>query len=301
VTLFDPDRGRVVVPAPGTGPGNWSGAPGAWREGGDLYVAYRVRKPHPDRGFELRIAASSGGRFETIWRARKAELASESIERSALVRTGGRWRLYVGLVNASDRRWRIELLESSAADAFDASIRREVLTSQSAGVAAVKDPWLRRVGAHWLMFVSYGPLPETRGGPLHVTGDALSTGRTRSHTGLATSTDGLTWTWEGDVLSPSDSGWDSYTARLCTAVRDEEGWLGLYDGSASLEENYEERCGVARSDDLRHWRRVSVAGPAIGTARGPGGVRYVDVTAAGDVFYEYTREDGSHELRMATV
>jgi hypothetical protein len=44
---------------------------------------------------------------------------------------------------------------------------------------------------------------------------------------------------------------------------------------------------------------VSVDGPSIGTTRGPGGVRYVDITSDGDVFYEYTRLDGAHELRLA--
>ena len=44
---------------------------------------------------------------------------------------------------------------------------------------------------------------------------------------------------------------------------------------------------------------MSLDGPAIGTASGPGGVRYVEITEAGDVFYEYTRPDGAHELRAA--
>src|SRR5439155_640265 len=198
VTLFDPDRGRPVVAPPCAGPGCWAGAPGAFRDGSDLYVVYRMRRPHPGRGYELRIGA--------------------------------------------------------------------VLDS---------------------------PAPE-----LHATGDALSTGRTLSATGVAASTDGKRWTWEGSVLAPSASGWDSFTTRLGTVVRDGAGWLGLYDGGASIADNYEERCGLARSSDLRHWERVSVDGPAIGTARGPGGVRYVDITDAGDVFYEYTRPDGAHELRL---
>ena len=162
----------------------------------------------------------------------------------------------------------------------------------------MKDPWLRRDGDRWLMFVSYGTLPMSQETSLHVTGDALSTGRTLSASGIATSADGRRWTWEGAALSPSASGWDSFTARLSTAVRDGDGWLGLYDGSASLAENYEERCGLARSRDLRRWERVSLDGPAIGTARGGGGLRYVEITEAGDVFYEYTRPDGAHELRV---
>jgi len=148
------------------------------------------------------------------------------------------------------------------------------------------------------MFVSYGTLPSEDHG-LHASGDALSTGRTLSATGLATSVDGRQWDWEGPILLPSASGWDAFTARLSTAVRDGDGWLGLYDGSATLAQNYEERCGLARSSDLRQWERISRHAPAIGTASGPGGVRYVEITEAGDVFYEYTRPDGAHELRVA--
>jgi hypothetical protein len=209
------------------------------------------------------------------------------------------WRLYVSFVRPSDGRWRIGLIEARAIDAFDPADMTIVLDPLDLGLAAVKDPWLRRVGDGWLMFVSYGNLPPSGGTSIHETGDALSTGRTISATGLATSPDGRRWTWDGTVLAPPASGWDAFTSRLSTAVRDGDGWLGLYDGSASLAENYEERCGLVRSDDLRHWERVSLDGPAIGTVTGPGGVRYVEITDGGAVFYEYTRPDGAHELRVA--
>jgi hypothetical protein len=299
VTLFDPERGRPIVAPPCVGPGCWAGAPGAYTDGRVSYLVYRMRRPHPGRGYELRIAAFlDGARLETMWSAGKERFGAESIERCALVRVGDRWRLYVSFVRNDDRRWRIGLLEARAVDAFDPVDMVVVLDPQVLGLAAVKDPWLRRDGDRWLMFVSYGTLPMSQETGLHDTGDALSTGRTLSASGIATSADGRRWTWEGAALSPSASGWDSFTARLSTAVPDGDGWLGLYDGSASLAENYEERCGLARSPDLRHWERMSVDGPAIGTARGPGGVRYVEVTEAGDVFYEYTRPDGAHELRV---
>jgi hypothetical protein len=300
LTLFDPERGRPIAAPPCAGPGCWTGAPGALRDGGALYLVHRLRRPHPGRGYELRIAASHDGeRFETVWTASKERFAAESMERCALVRAGARWRLYVSFVRHDDRRWRIGLVDAPAVDALDPATCRVVLDPDALGLAAVKDPWLRREDGRWLMFVSYGPLPTVQGTGLHVSGDALSTGRTRSHSGLATSVDGVRWTWEGDVLSPSATGWDSYTARLTAAVRDGDEWLGVYDGSASLAENYEERCGLARSRDLRHWERIG-DGPAIGTARGAGGVRYVEITDAGDVFYEYTRADGSHDLRMTS-
>lgn len=281
------------------GPGCWAGAPGAVGHGRDSYLVYRMRRPQPGRGYELRIAASRDGlRFDTVWSAGKDRFGAESIERCALVRVGDSWRLYVSFVRRDDRRWRIGLVEARAVDAFEPADMVVVLDPEGLGLAAVKDPWLRRDGDRWLMFASYGTLPMSGGSGLHATGDALSTGRTLSASGLATSVDGRRWTWEGPVLLPSESGWDAFTARLSTAVRDGDGWLGLYDGSASLAENYEERCGLARSHDLRRWERVSVARPAIGTARGPGGVRYVEITEAGDVFYEYTRPDGAHELRV---
>jgi len=258
-----------------------------------------MRRPHPGRGYELRIAAFlEGGRLETVWSAGKERFGAESIERCAIARVGDRWRLYVSFVRHDDRRWRIGLVEAHAVDAFDPATMVVVLDPVDLGLAAVKDPWIRRDGDRWLMFVSYGTLPLTPGTGLHATGDALSTGRTLSASGVASSADGRRWTWEGPVLMPSDSGWDAFTARLSTAVRDGDGWLGLYDGSASLAENYEERCGLARSADLRRWERLSRDGPAIGTARGAGGVRYVEISPSGDVFYEYTRPDGAHELRV---
>lgn len=298
MTLFDPERGRPIVAPPCVGPGCWAGAPGALRDGRDTYLVYRMRRPQPGRGYELRIATSHDGlRFDTMWSAEKDRFGAESIERCALARVGDVWRLYLSFVRRDDRRWRIGLVEAHAVEAFDPANMVVVLDPADLGLAAVKDPWLRRDGDRWLMFVSYGTLPTQDTG-LHASGDALSTGRTLSATGIATSADGRRWNWEGPVLLPSASGWDSFTARLSTAVRDGDGWLGLYDGSASLAENYEERCGLARSRDLRQWERVSLDGPAIGTASGAGGVRYVEITEAGDVFYEYTRPDGAHELRV---
>lgn len=300
MTLFDPERGRPIVAPPCAGPGCWAGAAGAYTDGRVSYLVYRMRRPHPGRGYELRIASFvDGTRLETVWSAGKERFGAESIERCALARAGDRWLLYVSLVRRDDRRWRIGLVDARAVDAFDPATMVVVLDPQDLGLAAVKDPWLRRDGDGWLMFVSYGTLPMTPATALHATGDALSTGRTLSASGLATSPDGRRWTWQGAALSPRASGWDAFTARLSTAVRDRDGWLGLYDGSASLAENYEERCGLARSSDLRHWESVSPDGPAIGSARGPGGVRYVDISSGGDVFYEYTRPDGSHELRVA--
>ena len=219
---------RATGPAP----------PGAFSDGVSVYLVYRVRWPRPRRGGELRVARGDGERFETIWRATREDFGSPSIERCAILRDGRTWRLYVSYVDGIDGRWRIDVIEAGSPDSFDPAARRLALDSDMANAVAVKDPWLRKVGDRWWMFVSYGERP------------------------------------------PGDE------------------WIGLYDGASDISENYEERCGLARSTDLRAWKRIG-SGPAIGAAGGPGTIRYVESVVIVDsvrFFFERTRADGSHEL-----
>jgi hypothetical protein len=299
---FDPATASVIVTAPGAGAGHWAGAPGAFATDDAVYLVYRRRWPRPVRGGELFVARGDGDRFEPIWRATREDFASPSIERCAIVRDGRWWRLYVSYVDGLDGRWRIDVIEAAAPDAFNPRARRPALDCQMANAIAVKDPWLQRVEGRWLMFVSYG---ERAGDDrrLHGSGDALSTGAVKSETGIASSPDGLRWGWEGRVLAASRAGWDRFAARLTTAVREGDGWLGLYDGSATVEENYEERCGLARSVDLRTWERIG-DGPAVGSAGGAGTVRYVESVEFGGrllFFFERTRADGAHDLCVSAV
>src|ERR1700716_2385106 len=41
-------------------------------------------------------------------------------------------------------------------------------------------------------------------------------------------------------LAPVAKGWDKATARLTTAFRSRDEWVGLYDGASDISENYEE-------------------------------------------------------------
>jgi hypothetical protein len=303
--LFDPHQGAVVAEPLGNGPGWWAGAPGACLVDGRIYLVYRLRRPQPVRGGDVQIAVSDDGEhFETIWRTTKAALGTPSIERNALVRTDtGAWRLYLSFVDPADGRWRIDMLEAASPDAFDVHRRAPALTAGSIGAEGVKDPWLCRVNGVWHMLVSFVPTPPALPDDpqaMHATADIYNTGYSRSLTGLATSTDAVSWTWEGAVLTPPQSGWDAYATRINTAVAAGPLWVGYYDGSASVAENYEERCGLAVSRDLRRWHRLSEEGPAIGSAGGPGAVRYVEAIqteAWTRYYYEYTRPDGAHELR----
>ncbi|NLC58431.1 MAG: hypothetical protein GX774_16480 [Armatimonadetes bacterium] len=313
VPLFDPRTGSTVIEPPGSGAGWWAGAPSAcYDEQRRRYLLYyRLRKPRAlGRGGECRIAASEDGlRFETIWSARREEFGSQSIERSCLVQSPeGRWRLFIAYVDPADERWRIDLLEADRPEEFRPAERQKVLTAADIGGEGVKDPVVYRQEGGWLMVVSYAPAkpdaPAAEREQMHATADVYNTGIVKSHTGLALSEDGRSFTWAGDILSPPDTGWDSYCTRVSALLPTPHGWVALYDGSASVAENYEERAGVATGPDLRHLQRQTVDGPALTSPHASGSVRYVEaLRRPGEIhyYYEYARPDGSHELRVSRV
>ncbi len=305
---FDPERGTVVFGPELEGKGWWVGAPSAYRDGAAFYLAFRTRRPQPERGGLFQIARGEDGeQFEIIASIRKEDLGTSSIERGALLQSAdGRWRLYLSYVDPGDGRWRIDLLEAASPDAFDPADRIPILGAAGIVAEGVKDPWICRVGDTWHMIASYAPTPagDVSQEAMHGTRDIYNTGASKSLTGLATSEDGIAWTWHGAILEPSAAGWDRYASRINTVYRRNGVFVGLYDGAGDVSENYEERCGLAVSSDLRTWTRLSVDRPAAGPNGGRGSVRYAEaVQAAGWVrfYYEYTRDDGSHELRTVVV
>lgn len=82
---------------------------------------------------------------------------------------------------------------------------------------------------------------------------------------------------------------------------DPVGSRAFYDGSASHLENYEEKCALAVSHDLRTWRSISPDGPAFTSPYTSKSIRYFDAKRSGDdwnLFYEFARDDGAHDMRM---
>jgi hypothetical protein len=273
---------------------------------GQFYLTYRLRRPrgvHPDRGAEVRIARGDDGlTFGDVWSGAKGQLGSPSIERCALTRgPEGGWLLYVSYVDPADGRWRIDLVEADRPEAFDLGRARPCLAAAGTGTEGVKDPFVFRVGSLYHMAVSYAAAAgAATAQDLHGTADAYNTGLIRSATGLATSADGRQWDWEGPLLVPGPPGWDGYCTRISCLWYEAPAWLALYDGSADVGENYEERCGLAYSLDLRQFRRVTRHGPLLAPPGGKGALRYFDVLdlpAARFFYYEMARPDGSHDLR----
>ena len=310
--LFDPAVGTTIVEPERPGKGWWVGAPSILYDAGTgvRWLYYRVRKPRElGRGVECRIARSRDGvHFRTAWRASKDQFSSPSIERGCLLRDlDGAFRLFVSYVDGADNRWRVDQVVAAQPDAFDPSERRGVLTAADIGAEGVKDPWVVVVGRLYLMFLSYAPSVAGAGATedaLHGSADVYNTGITKSHTGLAMSADCERWEWNGEVLSPPESGWDAYATRLGCLVWTPPVFTGFYDGSASVQENYEERTGIVTSIDLRTFTRVTPSGPALVSPHGSGSLRYLDALVQGGhlwCYYEFARQDGSHELRLNRV
>ena len=78
----------VAVPAPGHGPGYWTGASSTTLdEDGTFVIGYRVRNGH-DGAAETVIARSEDGeRFTTVATLEQSEFGAKSMERPSLLRT----------------------------------------------------------------------------------------------------------------------------------------------------------------------------------------------------------------------
>jgi len=245
--LFDPREGMTVAEPLGSGPGWWAGAPSiTYDQAQSRYLLYyRLRKPRElGRGAECRIAASTDGvHFETVWSMTKEQLGTVSMEKACLLRClDGLWRLYISYVDPVDSKWRTDVLEAATPEHFSPEVRRTVFTAQQIGAEGVKDPWVCIVGRMYYMLLSYAPTPqalkEADRQRMHATGDVYNTGITKSVTGLATSTDGVAFEWRGMIMDVG-KGWDKYCSRLSSFIYRPPVFVGFYDGSTSVEENYE--------------------------------------------------------------
>lgn len=309
---FDPESAGVVLEPEAAGPGYWVGAPSVSREGSHVLLTYRRRRPRgvgADRGYRAAIARSDDGcSFHDIAVLEKGALGTTSIERTAVLRdpAADGWLWLVSYVDPADGRWRVDALRASRLEDLPRGERTPVLTAADIGGEGVKDPVVVRGpdGAVYLLLsCAESARPGAAAAELHSTHDAYNTGLVRCFTGLASSRDGRRWSYHGPCLEPG-VGWDRYQARLGTVLPVGPLWVGLYDGSASVDENYEERLGVAISPDLRAWRSLTPDGPAVVARSRTGSVRYADVLLESGglwVYFECSRPDGSHDLRRAVL
>ena len=297
VLIREPERAEA---------GYWVGCPSVLVDGDRIWLTYRERRPRGaalERGWRCAVAVSRDGvAFEDVWEVRKDALETPSMERFDLIRTDAGYELFLSFVDPADGRWRIDVVAAASPDAFDVSTRRPILTAASTNTEGVKDPVLFEIGGATHLFASFAAAGPAVDPAAHSTADIYNTGATTHPTGLAIP-DGDAWTWRGEALGVGAAGaWDGYQARLGAIVAVDGELIGLYDGSASHAENYEERLGVATSVDGRTWRRLTPSAPWLTGAGPSGSIRYADVVVrdgAWWIYYEVTRPDGAHELRLA--
>lgn len=281
----------VAAPAPGRGPGEWTGAPSAVLDRDlSFVVTHRVRRA-AQRGGEVVVARSEDGeRLTPVTRIGKDRFGAASLERPALVRMpGGGWRLYVSCATPGSRHWWIALLEAASPEGLVGATDRVVFPGNS--MVGVKDPVIRiqdsMVGKTnqpmWEAWICCHPLD-------------VADEEDRMSTAYATSTDGLTWEWHGTVLGPRPGRWDARGARLTTVLPDGR---AAYDGRATKEENWFERIGLARLTGNRPGELEQANDDPVADAR------YLDVLPLPDggyrIYYEARLPDESHELRTELI
>ncbi|NLC55435.1 MAG: hypothetical protein GX774_01180 [Armatimonadetes bacterium] len=304
---FDPADGKTVLAPPAAGPGCWSGASDVVFDdrAGRFYLYARTRWPKdPDdpepRGARCAIYDSRDGHtFTEIWSARSTQFDADALEKgSLLILPDGRHRLYLSRECPGGQGWQIDLLEAETFAALDPARRQPVLTPTEVGAGQVKDPVVVLAGGLTLLYANV----SVPGG-----GEA---------TGLAVSADGVRFEWRGPVLPPGMSGaWDCWTARATGVLYAAPAWYLFYDGAAAASECDEEQTGVAVGFTPERFTRLTPEGPlAPGAPRGGlrydgdrilpsiGAVRYLTPILAKNrilYYFEWTRPDGSHELRVA--
>jgi beta-fructofuranosidase len=79
--------------------------------------------------------------------------------------------------------------------------------------------------------------------------------------GHATSRDLIDWTYRGDALGPAASGWDDLALWTGSVARGADGVWRLYYTALSRAGHgvFDQRIGLAESDDLRTWQRAGTA------------------------------------------
>lgn len=291
----DSRRATAVVPAPGSGRGNWAGAPSAVldEDGESFWLAYRVRRPVGEgRGVAVVVARYGGGVLEPVCEVHRDAFGAESLERPAIVRRpDGGWRLYLSCATPGSKHWWIEALDADTPAELPTGHRTVVFPGDAR--VAVKDPVILRDEQGWHAWVCCHPLDEP--------GEEDRMWSAYSH-----SADGLSWTPLVAVLRPRPGAWDARGARITAVVppsaATHERLVAFYDGRPDAERNWYEQTGVAvaQGDGLGAALTAKDGEPVATSPCGTGALRYVCVvplrSGGLQLFYEASRPDGAHDL-----
>ncbi len=310
---FNPEEGMTIVEPPGNSQGFWSGGCSAIYDAHHqkFFLFYRSRKPITEgRGGTCHILESTDGfEFKEIWKADKAEFDnSESIEGASLIKTPeGLYRLYISYINTTNRKWDLAMLEADHPSNFDPSRKKLIYGSDELDSEGIKDPYIALIGGIYYLFIHYAPKellpPNATHNDLHGTGNIFATDLGIGTSGLAISSNGTEFTFQGEVIPPGN-GWDKKLTRVDTIIYTPPCFTVLYSGRSDISETYEDRTGIAITMDMRNFYKLSEDSPALSSPHSTGALRYADAVTVDDrlfIYYEYARPDASHELRVNIV
>jgi len=300
---FAPEEGTVVAEPCGRGYGYWAGGAKAAfdAESGLFYLFYRQRAPlEASRGGECFVAASDDGlHFHDIWKATKEQFAANSIEVGCPVRDpSGEWRLYVSYEFRQGNYWRVDVLRGPSLEHVEPQGRRTVAMPRDLGLFFIKDPTIYLRDGRYYAYLCVSPQRVLRSSE----DGAVRTVVGHDATALMISEDGLHFQELRYVFEPTGQGWDGVRARLNSLIPLSKGYAVPYDGGSTAYDMYEEQCGLAYSEDGLTFHRLTPDGPWISSPYGC--VRYLYGLRVGNevfYYYEYTTEDGSHQLRARHV
>ena len=278
--LLDPSKTETVLRPEYQGKGSWVGAPAACysESEGCFYLLVRFRKEGV-RGYKTVLYRTGDGiNLERIARLDAVSLGARSIERGALKQIGKIWRFYLSYEGLKDGLWKLAVAEKKDIADISTGDFEVILQGGDIGVTWVKDPVLFEN----MLFV-----------------------HTKEPSGKATYLlervkDG----WKKTKILSGKYEWDGYCARITTILRSTDGFFIFYDGASRIEENQEEKTGLAYGKNLRYLKSITPEGPAITGSVGSGSIRYLEIKELEDKFYiwyELSTTGKSHELRFRIV
>jgi len=309
---FDPEKGKVIVEPEGNERGYWAGAPGIYYDEGTkiFYLTYRLHthETYPDtkimkRGHIARIASSLNGiDFTTIKEFRNEDFGASSLGRASIVKcSDGMYRYFMCHDNLEESQWTIGMIESPAIEDLNALNLKPVFTSGSATQESLRDPYtFFHDGIYYLLVtiekINWGNQADSSDYEKKYQGVTV-----KRSTGLATSSDGVNFKWIGEVFKLPATGWDSDCRRITSVKVCGNKFVAYYDGSSGYENNHEDFCALAIGEKMTDLNPVDPNTFLIKSPYGTGSCRFADVANVKSntfIYYECSREDDSHDLRV---
>ena len=301
---FNPTEGKTILKPEGKGLGHWIGAPHVYYDD-DLkkfFMYVRVRNPRPadnkvvptdtHRGYKCQILESNDGEnFQIIWEMRKNQIKVKSMEGAALIKIDGKYHLFLSFeTQAKFPRWKIKKFVAEHPSEFDPnSLERVKWNLRFPTSLSIKDPNIKKYGSKYYLTIDYFRLWKKPWGS----------------TGILESDDGIKYKWLGDMFEPNKKcKWANYMVRITTFFKDNDQFIGFFDGADNFSRLCEEPAGLVSGMSFRKMKILSCDQPLYTSEHESRSVRYFfSIKHENELwlYYEYTEKQGEHVLKLYKI